>query len=193
VVLRFRYADKIPQFLRNKYFLTITIFIVWITLLDTNNLIDRYRQMSDLRKLRQEKEYYQKKIKDEKSKLNELKTDNDNLEKFAREQYKMKKKDEDLYIVLTPQEERNISISFPLNSIAHASFINSYEASLAGTFVNKPWCVKFKYFTTLNILNQSKNRFLKASADDVLFLISAILPHHSSGCIKDLIEGGICS
>lgn len=108
MVLRFRYADKIPQFLRNKYFLTITIFIVWITLLDTNNLIDRYRQMSDLRKLRQEKEYYQNKIKDEKSKLNELKTDNDNLEKFAREQYKMKKKDEDLYIVLTPQEERNI-------------------------------------------------------------------------------------
>lgn len=109
MVLRFRYADKIPRFLRNKYFLTITIFIVWITLLDTNNLIDRYRQMSDLRKLRQEKEYYQKKIEDENSKLNELKTDNDNLEKFAREQYKMKKKDEDLYIVLTPQEERNIS------------------------------------------------------------------------------------
>ena len=108
MVLRFRYADKIPQFLRNKYFLTITIFIVWITLLDTNNLIDRYRQMSELRKLREEREYYQKKIEDEKSKLNELKTDNHNLEKFAREQYKMKKKDEDLYIVLTPQEERNI-------------------------------------------------------------------------------------
>jgi cell division protein DivIC len=108
VVLRFRYADKIPQFLRNKYFLTITIFIVWITLLDTNNLIDRYRQMSELRKLRQEREYYQKKIDEEKSKLNELKTDNDNLEKFAREQYKMKKKDEDLYIILTPREERDI-------------------------------------------------------------------------------------
>jgi cell division protein DivIC len=108
VVLKFRYADKIPQFLRNKYFLTITIFIVWITLLDTNNLIDRYRQISELRKLRHEKEYYQKKIKDEKGKLNELKTDNHNLEKFAREQYKMKKKDEDLYIVLTPQEDRNI-------------------------------------------------------------------------------------
>jgi cell division protein DivIC len=108
VVLRFRYADKIPSFLRNKYFLTITIFIVWITLLDTNNLIDRYRQISELRKLRQEKEYYQKKIDEEKRKLNELKTDNHNLEKFAREQYKMKKKDEDLYIILTPQEDRDI-------------------------------------------------------------------------------------
>jgi len=108
VVLRFRYSDKIPRFLRNKYFLTITIFIVWITLLDTNNLIERYSQLSELRKLKLEREYYIKKIEEEKRKLNELKTDNDNLEKFAREQYKMKKKNEDLYIVLTPQEERKI-------------------------------------------------------------------------------------
>jgi len=108
VVLRFRYADKIPSFLRNKYFLTLTIFIVWIILLDTNNLMERYRQISELRKLRLEKEYYEKKIEEDKRKLNELKTDNHNLEKFAREQYKMKRKDEDLYIILTPQEERKI-------------------------------------------------------------------------------------
>lgn len=108
MVLRFRYSDKIPPFLRNKYFLTITIFVVWITLLDTNNLIERYRQMSELRSLRHEKEYYEKKIEEEKRKLNELKTDDQNLEKFAREQYKMKKKDEDLYIVLTPQKDRKI-------------------------------------------------------------------------------------
>jgi cell division protein DivIC len=108
VVLRFRYADKIPSFLRNKYFLTLTIFIVWITLLDTNNLLERYSQISELKKLRADREYYVKKIEEEKRKLNELKTDNDNLEKFAREQYRMKRKDEDLYIVLTPQEERNV-------------------------------------------------------------------------------------
>jgi cell division protein FtsB len=106
VALRIKYAGKIPSFLRNKYFLTLTIFVVWIILLDTNNLIERYRQLSELRKLREEKEYYEKKIEEEKRKLNELKTDNDNLEKFAREQYKMKRKNEDLYIVLTPQEER---------------------------------------------------------------------------------------
>lgn len=106
--IRFKYADKIPSFLRNKYFLTLTVFIIWILLLDTNNLIERYGQLSELKKLKQDKEYYIKKIEEDKRKLNELKTDNHNLEKFAREQYKMKKKDEDLYIVLTPQEERRI-------------------------------------------------------------------------------------
>jgi cell division protein DivIC len=106
VDLKFRYSDKIPPFLRNKYFLTITIFVVWIVLLDTNNLLERFQQMSELHKLRQEKEYFTKKIEQDKKKLNELKTDNHNLEKFAREQYKMKKKDEDLFIVLTPREDR---------------------------------------------------------------------------------------
>ena len=108
MVIRFKYTDKIPPFLRNKYFLTLTIFIVWIVLLDTNNLIDRYRQISELHKLNSDKEYYAKKIEEDRRKLNELKTDNHNLEKFAREQYKMKRKDEDLYIVLTPQEDRKI-------------------------------------------------------------------------------------
>lgn len=108
MVIRFKYTDKIPPFLRNKYFLTLTIFIIWIVLLDSNNLIDRYRQISELQKLNIDKEYYINKIEEDRRKLNELKTDNHNLEKFAREQYKMKRKDEDLYIVLTPQEDRKI-------------------------------------------------------------------------------------
>jgi cell division protein FtsB len=108
VVIRFKYADKIPPVLRNKYFLTLAIFIIWIILLDSNNLVDRYSQLNELHKLKKEREYYINKIEADRSKLNELKTDNHNLEKFAREQYRMKKKDEDLYIVLTRQEERKI-------------------------------------------------------------------------------------
>jgi cell division protein DivIC len=108
VVIRFKYADKIPPFLRNKYFLTLSIFLIWILFLDSNNLIERYNQLSELNKLKKDKEYYTRKIEEDRRKLNELKTDNHNLEKFAREQYRMKKKDEDLYIVLTPQEDRKI-------------------------------------------------------------------------------------
>jgi cell division protein DivIC len=111
VVLRFKYADKIPPVFRNKYFLTPAIFIIWIILLDSNNLVERYRQLDALHKLKTEKEYYIKKIEADRSKLNELKTDNHNLEKFAREQYRMKRKDEDLYIVLTRQEDRKLKRS----------------------------------------------------------------------------------
>jgi cell division protein DivIC len=108
VIIRFKYKDKIPPIFRNKYFLTVTIFVIWLLLLDTNNLIERYNQMKELRKLKLDREYYIKKIEEDKRKLNELKTDNENLEKFAREQYRMKRKDEDLFIVVTPKEDRKI-------------------------------------------------------------------------------------
>jgi len=107
-MIRFKYIDKIPPAFRNKYLLTIIIFVVWILLLDSNNLIARYKEIRELRKLKTDREYFVKRIEDDKRKLHELKTDNQNLEKFAREQYRMKKPDEDLFIILTPQEDRKI-------------------------------------------------------------------------------------
>jgi cell division protein DivIC len=109
MIFRFNFSDKIPAVFRNKYVLTIIIFVVWVLLLDSNNLIARYKDMRELHKLKIDREYYIKRIEEDKQKLHELKTDNRNLEKFAREQYHMKKPDEDLYIILTPSEDRTIT------------------------------------------------------------------------------------
>jgi cell division protein FtsB len=108
-MIRLKIADKIPPVLRNKYILTIIIFFVWLILFDSNNLVARFKDMRELSKLKSEREYFVNRISSERKKLNELKTDNRNLEKFAREQYRMKKPDEDLFIILTPQEERRIN------------------------------------------------------------------------------------
>jgi cell division protein FtsB len=107
-MIRLKFIEKIPPFLRNRYLLTIIIFVIWVVLLDSNNLISQRKEMKNLKKLRAEKEYYIQRIEEDKRKLHELKTDDQNLEKFAREQYRMKKPDEDLYIILTPQENRRI-------------------------------------------------------------------------------------
>src|ERR1035437_4157109 len=109
MVIRYNIKDKIPTIFRNKYILTIIIFIVWVTLLDSNNLITRYKEMSELHNLKIDREYYIKRIEEDKQKLHELKTEKNNLEKFEREQYHMKKSDEDLYIILTPSEDRKIN------------------------------------------------------------------------------------
>lgn len=108
-MIRFRYIDKIPVIFRNKYFLTVLVFLIWIILMDSNNLLSRIKDVRELRKLKSDKEYYTNKIEEDQRKLRELKTDNHNLEKFAREQYHMKKPDEDLFIVLTPREDRQIN------------------------------------------------------------------------------------
>lgn len=108
-MIKLKLADKIPAVFRNRYLLTIIIFLIWVILIDSNNLITRFKDISELSKLKKDREYYIEKIESDKQKLKELRTDNDNLEKFAREQYKMKRPDEDLYIVLTPKEDRQIS------------------------------------------------------------------------------------
>lgn len=107
-MIKLKFIEKIPPFLRNRYLLTIIVFVIWVVLLDSNNLISQHKEMKNLKKLRAEKEYYVRRIEEDKRKLHELKTDDQNLEKFAREQYRMKKPDEDLYIILTPQENRRI-------------------------------------------------------------------------------------
>ena len=43
--------------------------------------------------------YYKREIQRQRQYLNELKSDPKQMEKFARERYNMKKKDEDIYII----------------------------------------------------------------------------------------------
>lgn len=92
--------SRIGIAIRNKYVLTGVIFIVWLLLFDQNNLTERRKSSREYNQLLQEKEYYLKKIEEDKRRINELKTDDDNLEKFAREQYLMKKDNEDIFIIV---------------------------------------------------------------------------------------------
>ena len=98
--------STVIKFLKNKYFLTLIIFVVWLLLFDSNNLIDRFSQMKSLNQLEKDKEYYLERIEEDSRKLNELETDKENLEKFAREQYLMKKDDEEIFVVIDETKEK---------------------------------------------------------------------------------------
>jgi len=87
--------------LKNKYTLTIIIFIGWVGFFDQNNLVDRIKNINQLHQLEKDEIYFTNKIKADSAKLYELKTNRENLEKFAREQYLMKKKNEDIFIVVS--------------------------------------------------------------------------------------------
>lgn len=95
---------KFPQtilfkLLKNKYFLTSLAFILYITIFSQNNLIERMSSMHELNKLETQKEYYLNIIQENTEKIKELKTDQAHLEKFAREEYLMKKANEDIFII----------------------------------------------------------------------------------------------
>lgn len=91
---------KIFNLLRNKYFSTSLVFIVWIGLFDENNLIERFSLMGELRQIEKDKKYYARQIEIDAARLKELQTSNENLEKFAREQYLMHRKNEDVFVIV---------------------------------------------------------------------------------------------
>ena len=85
---------------RNKYLIAFTVFLVWLLIFDHNSLIDRVKYMKTLNGLEDERQFYNKRIEVDSKRLKELKTDKENLEKFAREQYYMKKENEDVFVIV---------------------------------------------------------------------------------------------
>ncbi len=88
------------KLVNKKYLFAIVLFSFWLLLFDKDNIFEQIGTMRKLNKLNTEKEYYISKIKEDSIKLIELKTDKENLEKFARERYLMKRKNEDVFLII---------------------------------------------------------------------------------------------
>ena len=97
---------KIWPWLRNKYVLTIAVFSIWMLFFDQNNAVDRLRMGSEIRQLEDDREYYLEQIQKDSARLSELTTNKENLEKYAREQFLMKKSDEDVFVVIKETDKK---------------------------------------------------------------------------------------
>jgi len=91
---------KLPKQLKNFYFLFSLGFLVWMLFLDANNLGSQIIRSNKLDALEKEKAFYQEKIKTVEAEREELMTDDELLEKFAREKYLMKKPHEDVFVIV---------------------------------------------------------------------------------------------
>ncbi len=91
--------SSIPPFLRNKYVLTGSAFILWMLFFDRNDLLIQRERHHDLQALRESKSRNTQQIKEERSFLEDLKNDPATIEKFAREKYLMKRDNEDLFLI----------------------------------------------------------------------------------------------
>lgn len=91
--------QQIPDWVKNKYFLTAFTFLVWVTFFDDRDLINNIRHTRELKQLEQSRNYYTQLIEETKQELQQLKTSPATLEKFAREKYRMKRENEDLFIL----------------------------------------------------------------------------------------------
>ncbi|TVQ94685.1 MAG: septum formation initiator family protein [Bacteroidetes bacterium] len=91
--------NKIPSFLKNKYALVLIAALVWLMFFDQNNLIQQYRHGRQLKQFEAEKEYYLHEIAHDSLAVEKLKNNPEELERYAREKYLMKRENEDIFII----------------------------------------------------------------------------------------------
>jgi cell division protein DivIC len=102
-----KYLSVIQPISKKKYAIAVIVIVVWILFLDQNSVLDQIDDYRQLNKLEDAKNFYRQKIKVDSAQLNQLKTNKNNLEKYAREQYLMKRPNEDVFIIVDEDADRN--------------------------------------------------------------------------------------
>jgi len=92
--------QKIRGLFKNFYFLFFLCFVLWMTIIDSNGFINRYRLSNKLSELNSQKEFYVKEINKVSLDKERFESDQELLEKYAREEYLMKKESEDIFYII---------------------------------------------------------------------------------------------
>lgn len=82
----------------NAYVLVLTAFVIWMVFLDTNSLLIHMELRKEIKKLEKNQTFLKEEIAKDKKIIERL-SDPKELEKFAREQYYLKKKNEEIYLI----------------------------------------------------------------------------------------------
>ena len=100
------------RYISNRYVLVTMFFIVWILFLDNYSRLNHRMLDKEIDELEENKEYYQNEIKRDSQNIKLLKNP-DQVEKYAREKYYMKRDSEDIYIIEYEGEKKDSSTYVP--------------------------------------------------------------------------------
>ncbi len=93
-------TDTYPilKILGNRYVIVLVFFTIWMLFLDNTSYMEHSVLNKQLNELEDNKKYYQDEIKKDEENIKLLKNP-DQIEKYAREKYYMKRDSEDIYII----------------------------------------------------------------------------------------------
>ena len=91
---------RLIDLFKNKFFILTVAFIVWMLFFDKNDLVSQYEYHQQVNNLKQERNFYKSETEKVSKDLDELTSDPEKLEKFAREKYLMKKENEDVFVIV---------------------------------------------------------------------------------------------
>lgn len=90
---------KWKKWIRNKYVVASLAFLLWITFINDIDLPFILESRSELNELKSQLSYYEEENQRTAEDLEEITTNNNTLEKFARENYFMKRNNEDVFVI----------------------------------------------------------------------------------------------
>ena len=98
---------RLVDLLKNKFFLVTIAFVAWLLFLDKNDLYSQYTKHNQVVELQKQRDFLLKQTTQVSKDLDELNSNPQKLEKFAREKYLMKKDNEDIFVVVKDSVKKN--------------------------------------------------------------------------------------
>jgi cell division protein FtsB len=91
--------NKFFRFITNKFVITAAAFAVWMIFFDENSWSVQHQRQQQLKATEENIAYLQKEIASAEKRYKSLTSDAKTLERYAREKYRMKRDNEDVYVV----------------------------------------------------------------------------------------------
>lgn len=95
---------RLPKFLKNRYVLVVLFFVLYITFFDAHDLISQIGIRWKIHNIEEQMDFLNKDTQQAKDQIIELTTDSASLEKFAREEYRMKRENEEIFVIINDEE-----------------------------------------------------------------------------------------
>ena len=97
-------SDRTSQIIRklsrvNTYVVVVVFFLFITFVVGDSNLYKRYTYDEKIRRLEREIRHYKKAIEADRHKLEDIRTNREGLERYAREEFYMKRANEDVFII----------------------------------------------------------------------------------------------
>lgn len=98
--------SRIIRFVKNKYFIATAIFLVIILFFSSNNIFFILGLSREVSNLHEEEKMLQEQITSDSIFFNGIKGNKEAIERYGREEYKLKKANEDLFVITSSPDEK---------------------------------------------------------------------------------------
>lgn len=92
--------NNLLQVAKNKYFIVTAFFLIWIGFFDQNDWVSRKGIDKEIEKLEDDKAFFTTEVIELQKEEKRLKENEEALEKYARENFYMKKEGEDVFVIV---------------------------------------------------------------------------------------------